>query len=261
MDEVTRSLIKKQGIIKKGFKVNKSAFKKNAKIQKQALRSNLIMLRATRPADLMGNKNFRDGKFEVLKSRMIRMVDGCKTIDDVKWLQRETSYGLTYLKTTRSMMASGKTKKGHFKFTVKELDEYINWNQTVFRDKLKEKRNEIMQEVRESVIDIGEIVQEGTRLSIPKAIGQVARGSVREIASLRPSDIIGAKYIRDGNDLIRNGNFDSMHGNFERNLKMCRTADDIKSIRMDINDEIRKLKRFRNLMAKGKIKPEAQKKN
>lgn len=75
----------------------------------------------------------KTGKFENLRPRLLKMVDKCKTIDDVNYLKRDIRAGkiqLTNLKQDRPEIA-------------KQIDDHIKWLETDYMKALNDKAKEL----------------------------------------------------------------------------------------------------------------------
>lgn len=75
----------------------------------------------------------KTGKFENLRPRLLKMVDKCKTIDDVNYLKRDVRAGkiqLTKLKQNRPEIA-------------KQIDDHIKWLETDYMKALNDKAKEL----------------------------------------------------------------------------------------------------------------------
>ena len=75
----------------------------------------------------------KTGKFENLRPRLLKMVDKCKTMDDVNYLKRDIRAGkiqLTNLKQNRPEIA-------------KQIDDHIKWLETDYMNALNDKAKEL----------------------------------------------------------------------------------------------------------------------
>ena len=75
----------------------------------------------------------KTGKFENLRPRLLKMVDKCKTMDDVNYLKRDIRAGkiqLTKLKQNRPEIA-------------KQIDNHIKWMETDYMKALNDKAKEL----------------------------------------------------------------------------------------------------------------------
>lgn len=75
----------------------------------------------------------KTGKFENLRPRLLKMVDKCKTMDDVNYLKRDARAGkiqLTNLKQDRPEIA-------------KQIDDHIKWLKTDYMKALNDKAKEL----------------------------------------------------------------------------------------------------------------------
>lgn len=87
-------------------------------------------------ADIMKNmldNPQKSGNFETIRPRLLRLVDRCKTIDEVNYLRRDLNAGvvqLTKLKQNRPEISDG-------------IDRHIKWLKTEYREALNNKAKEL----------------------------------------------------------------------------------------------------------------------
>lgn len=87
-------------------------------------------------ADIMKNmldNPQKSGNFENIRPRLLRLVDRCKTIDEVNYLRRDLNAGivqLTKLKQNRPEISDG-------------IDRHIKWLKTEYREALNNKAKEL----------------------------------------------------------------------------------------------------------------------
>ena len=99
------------------------------------------------------NMNFKGAETgDYDHDKMLKIVDSCKSTDDVQYLRRDLSAGFTQLDTLANNIDKANANPGSNKplearikkgLTSKKVKDHKVWLQTVYRKKLTEKYNEL----------------------------------------------------------------------------------------------------------------------
>ena len=85
----------------------------------------------------VGASPVKTGEFEKLRMSLTKLVNECKTVDDVEYLMADRRMGVTTFRRLRDNVRDGKAKVD---YDAKKIDQHLNWLNTTYREMLSNKK-------------------------------------------------------------------------------------------------------------------------